>query len=86
MILEHFGTPVEMVDPDIAGDCEACGSEMYRYEKTECKTCGLNIHTGCVKTCPCGHQGCSDCMIKDEDTGEYTCDTEECKTKLNLIP
>jgi hypothetical protein len=77
MILEHFGTPCILPEPDIVGDCAACGGDMYDYEVVICDTgCG-QIHSGCSKKCAgCTHEGCTACMIEIE--GQPYCH-KECK-------
>ena len=71
--LDSYDTRQKTNEPIVVGNCGACGGEMYDYELTECKLCGLTIHTGCVKTCKCGQDGCSDCLVEDEETGDFAC-------------
>lgn len=55
-------------------ECQACGKEMYDYEKVKCPTCGAEIHNTCRQRCfICRQQGCSGCFILNEDTQEYLC-------------
>ena len=61
--------------PRDAGDCQACGGEMYEYEVTSCDSCDNDrIHAGCIVICSgCGEFGCKCCMKKDDETGEWFC-------------
>jgi hypothetical protein len=75
--LEHFGTPCELPEPNIVGRCEACGADVYDYERAECE-CGKVVHTGCIKECAnekCNLKGCKNCMVYDSESGEFFCDT-----------
>jgi len=67
--------------PELIGDCQACGGEMYAYELEVCE-CGREVHKGCLVTCfVCRHKGCKGCMIQDEATGEIICG-QDCQEKL----
>ena len=72
--LEYFGTPCELSEPAIVGDCEACGGETYDYEQITCPHCDRSIHSGCVAVCgSCGHIGCKVCMKFNIATDEHFC-------------
>lgn len=75
--LEHFGFSCRLPEPDIIGDCAACGGAVYRDEEIYCETCGKPIHEGCQVTCFCGHDGCRGCMLYDADNDMWFCDTAD---------
>ncbi len=81
-ILEHFGTPCELPEPDIVGTCEACGGDIYDYELGQCDKCGTDVHTDCLVKCvKCAEEGCKKCMLEDKEMLEYFCD-EDCQNNF----
>lgn len=79
--LEHFGTPCSLPEPDLIGRCQACSSELYKHEATEC-ICNRIVHTGCIVECLiCEAEGCTKCIPKDVESGEHLC--EECSEEFN---
>lgn len=76
-ILEHFGGGYPLFEPETVGTCQACSGDIFDYEFAACEDCG-EVHKGCKVECAnpeCSHEGCKKCMLYDENTGEYFCDT-----------
>jgi len=57
--------------------CEVCGSEIeYDYNERECPLCQKIVHKDCLARCEqCGTLGCKGCMLLDDDTGLWFCET-----------
>ena len=68
---ELYGLP----EAAIVGNCKACGSVIYDYEFSTCEMCEKEVHRGCQVICVCEANGCKGCMLEDEETSEYFCDT-----------
>lgn len=75
---EMWGHQISVDEPVTAGDCQACGGEVYDYEVTQCELCGNDmIHKGCVKKCfTCGISGCASCIKQSDIDLEDYC--QEC--------
>ena len=68
---------------DTIGNCEACGGQMYEYERVFCPSCDCEIHNTCQINCEeCGETGCK-CCLKDSGEGEFFCrpDMSDCEDK-----
>lgn len=66
-------------EPEIGSFCRACYGEMYKIEECDCKGCGKTVHHSCEAKCAnpsCGHEGCRDCLTKDEETDERFCSSD----------
>jgi len=86
--LQHFGTPCELPSDKIVGTCHVCSGDIYAHELAE-ENCDCSpddkIHEGCKIPCAaCGREGCKSCLEKDDETGEYLCDEDDCRTILEL--
>lgn len=72
---EIWGSRVWIKEADSVGNCQVCGHDMYAGEACTCE-CGKELHHSCRVQCGhCETFYCESCMIKDEDTGLYFCDT-----------
>jgi len=61
--------------PNLVGDCQACGVEMYGYEVVQCPFCDAEVHRSCLITCEeCGLSGCKRCINKRDVGGRDVCD------------
>ncbi len=70
---EQIKTQCCLPEPDIVGNCQACGGAIYDFEFTTC-SCGSEVHRGCKVECEfCGKIGCKACMIFNPDAGIYQC-------------
>ena len=81
MRLEYWGHHITVDEPNMVGDCEACGGEIYDYELAICESCDSQIHIDCRVQCVCGYEGCRLCMLKIDD--EYFCGPE-CKEDFKV--
>jgi len=81
MRLECWGHEINVDEPDIVGECEACGGQIYDYEFSICNCCDSQIHEGCKVECEqCGDKGCKVCYVKD-DEDFYVCG-EDCSVLM----
>ena len=79
---ERTGYPPGEV-PNLIGCCEACGGQMYEHEQDRCGICDKIVHRGCIVSCLiCEAEGCTICIPKDVESGEYLCE-EECLGEYN---
>lgn len=69
--VERNGLP----EAAVVGNCNACGDAIYDYEVSTCEMCDEEVHKGCQVLCVCGANGCKGCMIEDDETSEWFCDT-----------
>ena len=78
--LELWGHNIKVASANEVGYCEACGGPIYDFEAVTCE-CGRLIHRGCVVNCAhCETPGCKLCLVQDEETLEWFCDTASDRT------
>ncbi len=79
--LQHHGHPCELPEPELVGDCQACGGEMYKHQQTRC-VCERIVHQGCLQPCVvCKVWACRGCLIEESD-GNWVCKGECQNAKL----